>query len=151
MHFLTIISLFAGIVTVAVSAAPSALVPRAPVLLGEVCTDINFKGSCITFVAAGLDSMRPSSARAERQIWKEGKQRQHQSKYKQDDHPANGLGRLVASFGDRRCPRHFRGLTSPKNIENMPKSVPKHYQGHRNYGDKQAFLEELQVHFRSSK
>ncbi|KAJ7289444.1 hypothetical protein C8J57DRAFT_1277706 [Mycena rebaudengoi] len=51
MHLSTIISLFAGIV--AVSAAPSALVPRAPVLLGEVCTDINFKGSCITFVAAG--------------------------------------------------------------------------------------------------
>ncbi|KAJ7601150.1 hypothetical protein C8J56DRAFT_880677 [Mycena floridula] len=35
----------------AVAAAPS-LVARAPVPLGEVCTDINFGGSCVVFEAA---------------------------------------------------------------------------------------------------
>ncbi|KAF7365864.1 hypothetical protein MVEN_00460900 [Mycena venus] len=42
----------------AVLAAPSAmLVPRAAVPLGVICTDINFKGSCVTFtVAAPFDA-----------------------------------------------------------------------------------------------
>ncbi|KAJ7275811.1 hypothetical protein C8J57DRAFT_1223961 [Mycena rebaudengoi] len=43
-------------------------------------------------------------------IRKQNKQEQHRSKYKQEDHPANGLGAPVAVFGDGDFPCQSRGI-----------------------------------------
>ncbi|KAJ7256322.1 hypothetical protein C8J57DRAFT_1235695 [Mycena rebaudengoi] len=43
-------------------------------------------------------------------IRKQNKQEQHRSKYKQEDHPANGLGAPVAVFGDGDFPCQSRGV-----------------------------------------
>ncbi|KAJ7232521.1 hypothetical protein C8J57DRAFT_1578813 [Mycena rebaudengoi] len=45
-------------------------------------------------------------------IRKQNKQEQHRSKYKQEDHPANGLGAPVAVFGDGDFPCQSRGKMS---------------------------------------